>query len=270
MYDWANSTFAQHRGDAVPGPVSDGARESSRRPGRARPSAGYSGGSAVVVGLPDLDFRGHADLRAADCGNHRRFQPEQEAIDGPVRLHRRAGDGRDVLSARRRVSRWRSSVPDREPGVRGVHRGLQLVPARHRASRAARRGVVHRLGHRIFGRRLAAGAEPGAVHQGQSAGALRIHGGADQSRVGGRLVGALQPDSAGRHPQSSAGPKARSGRRAAEDLPRIRGDSARHAPLSADAAISDRLPALQRRRAGRDRAVRAVRQRRAENVRWPT
>ena len=79
---------------------------------------------------------------------------------------------------------------DREPGVRRVDRGLQLVSARHCASGRARRGVVHRLGHRILGRRLAAGAESGAVREGQGARAVGIDGGADQSFVGGRLVGA--------------------------------------------------------------------------------
>ena len=72
-----------------------------------------------MVGLPDFDFGGDADLHAADCGSHRRFQSEQEAADGAVRLHGRAGDGRDVLSPGRRISCGRHSVPDCESRCSG-------------------------------------------------------------------------------------------------------------------------------------------------------
>ncbi len=103
MYDLANSTFQSTVLTLFLGPYLTVACQSCRRPGRACSSAGYSRGSPVVVGLPDLYLRDYADLCSADRGDHRRFQPRQEAPDGFVRLHRRTGDGRDVLSPGRRA-----------------------------------------------------------------------------------------------------------------------------------------------------------------------
>ena len=261
MYDWANSTFPSTVVTLFLGPYLTALAKAAAGPdGRVHPLGipvdprswwGYLISISVVTQIFTLPIAG----TIADFSPNKKRLMALFAYTGALAtaamffLH-----GDEYLDGR-------CSLSGRESGLRRVHRGLQLVLARYRATRTARRGVVHRLGHWIPGRRTAAGAEPGAVHQSQSAGVFGIHGGADQSFVGGRLVGALQRDSAGCHPQSSAGADARPGRRADGNLPGIRGYSARHAALSADAAISDRLLALQRRRAGRDCAVRPVRQR---------
>ena len=64
-----------------------------------------------------------------------------------------------------RIPAGRRAVHHRQRELWRVGGGLQLVPAGDRSAGAARCGVVERLGHRVYRRRRAAGAEPAAVSE---------------------------------------------------------------------------------------------------------
>ena len=154
--------------------------QSGRRPWRAGASSGDSGRSTFVVGLFNLGFGDVADFCLA-----LRRGPSPISVrtrrDSWLCLHTRE------LWLRSRCSSsggWgyllgAAFFSYRQPRVWRIHRGLQLVSARHCASRRARRGFVQRMGHRISRRRVAAGFESGAVFESQVLGlsnlAVRIN-----------------------------------------------------------------------------------------------
>ena len=172
MYDFANSTFQSTVVTLFLGPyLTSLAKAAAGADGRVHPLGipvdprswwGYLISISVVTQIFVLPIAG----TIAD------FSPNKKRLMALFAYTGALATAAHVLSPGQRLSPRRSSVPRREPGLWGIHRGLQLVSDRHCTSRAAGRGVVHWLGHRIFRRRIAVGAQLGAVFQGQSAWAL--------------------------------------------------------------------------------------------------
>ena len=158
-----------------------------------------------------------------------------------------------------RYAARRGAVHRRQHRLRRGHRRLLLLAPRPRRARRARRRLQPRLGVRLRRRGAAARHPPRARARRRGSRPDHRRGGADLPGHRRPLVGRVH----GLHRVPAAQPPGpRSGRRAvAQRLPPAGRDHARDAGLPADPVVPRRVPAVQRRRPDRHRAVGDLRDR---------
>ena len=170
LYDWANSAFATTVVTLFLGPYLTSL---------AKAGAGGDG-LLHILGLP-IDPRSYwSYMVGLSVGAQVMFLPvigaivdygrRKKEVPGVGRVPGRGRHDGDVLSSRRPVSAGRRAVSDRERELWRVRGDLQFVSSRDCPAPGSRCGIVQRVGDRVPGRRLAAGAEPGAVFESRKIG----------------------------------------------------------------------------------------------------
>ena len=262
LYDWANSPFFTSVLLVFLGPYLTALAKAAADPkGFIHPFGIPVDARSLYPYLISISVAGQVHFSSGGRRD-RGLRAPQERIAGADGVSRIGSHGRDVLHPRYELHAGSRAADRFQHQLRRVDRGVQLVPARNRSARAARCDFLARVGAGIRRRRRVARPESSAALACRCAGHLGSHGRAHQPGIGGSLVRGVHDSGVVRLAESR--PRASSSARAEPGggrVPATGAHAAGHAPLSADAAVSGRLPDLQRRHPDRSGGGRPIRQR---------